>query len=93
MIDFLNKYGQGGQGVGTPINRKNMMGVQGFEALTTSFLDDGSIVEHGETGELVTTFISDTQINETFYGNSGNTIVKITTIQADGSIKEEITGK
>ena len=88
MIDFLNKYGAGGNGVGTPINRKNMMGVQGFEDLTTSFLEDGSIEERSETGKLVITFISDTQINETFYGNSGNNIVKIITINPDGSIKE-----
>lgn len=92
MIDFVNKYGAGSNGVGTPINRKNMMGVQGFENKNIEFEENGSIREQGEGGLLTTTF-NGTQITEKFEGNSGNIIIKIITFKSDGTIEEVITGQ
>lgn len=77
---------------GTPLNRLNMMAIQGFEALTTIFSEDGSITETNAEGEkLVTSFLSKGNIQEKFTGKNGATITKTTTFNADGSISEKVT--
>lgn len=86
MKDFIDKTSEQS---GTPINRENMMAIQGFEAQTTVFNQDGSITETNADGHVKTTvFNSDGTILETFVGQK--TISKRTTFNSDGSISEEI---
>lgn len=84
MIDFIDKTSEQS---GTPLNRENLMAVQGFIAQTTVFNDDGSIVETNSKGETKTTvFNDDGSITETFVGKK--TITKKTIFNEDGSITE-----
>ena len=75
---------------GTPINRDNLMAVQGIVESVTNFNPDGSI-STTYSDNSVDTFIfnSDGTINEKFRNNT-QMIVKKTTFNADGTIKEEI---
>jgi hypothetical protein len=87
MIDFIDKTTSQS---GTPINRTNLMAIQGFIAKTTVFKTDGSIVETNSKGETLTTvFNNDGSITETFKGTK--TIVKTTTFGADGTVTETIS--
>jgi diaminopimelate epimerase len=87
MIDFIDKTSEQN---GTPINRKNMMALQGFIAKTTVFNADGSIMETNADGDIKTTvFNSNGSITETFVGEK--TITKTTTFNSDGSITEVIS--
>ena len=87
MIEFIDKTSEQN---GTPINRENLMALQGFIAKTTKFLDDGSIVETNYKGQTrTTTVLSNGSIREVFKGEK--TITKITTFNDDGSISEVIS--
>lgn len=87
MIEFIDKTSESN---GTPINRKNMMAIQGFVGLTTTFLEDGAVVETNSKGETLTTrFGEDGSIIETFKGTK--TITKTTTFNNDGSISEVLS--
>ena len=87
MIDFIDKTTEQN---GTPINRENLMAMQGFQAKTTVFNNDGSITETNEDGHTLTTvFNSDNSITETFTGEK--TITKTTNFNDDGSISEVIS--
>lgn len=71
---------------GTPINRANMMAVQGFIGKEIVFNDDGSIVETNSNGEILTvTFGEDGSITETF---SGQKIITKTTSFINNKIVE-----
>ena len=87
MIEFIDKTSTQS---GTPINRANLMAIQGFEAKTTVFNADGSITETNNKGEtLTTTFNSDGSITETLVGEK--TLTKTTSFGDDGSISEVIS--
>ena len=87
MIDFIDKTSEQS---GTPINRENLMAIQGFVANTTVFNANGSITETNSKGEtLTTTFNDDGSITEIFVGEK--TITKNTTFNSDGSITEVIS--
>lgn len=87
MIDFIDKTSTQN---GTLINRKRLLGVQGFDSASTVFNSDGSIVETNSEGHTKTTvFNADGTITETFVGSS--TVVKTTTFNEDGSISEVIS--
>ena len=87
MTDFIDKTSEKN---GTPLNRENMMALQGFQAKTTAFNDDGSITETNSKNETLTTTVNaDGSITETFVGEK--TITKTTTFNADGSITEVIS--
>ena len=87
MIEFLDTIGSQ---KGTPINRANLMAVQGFVSCKTVFNPDGSIVETNSRGQTKTTvFNNDGSIVETFVGEK--TITKTTTFSADGSITEVVS--
>ena len=74
---------------GTPINRDNMMAIQGFQSNTIRFNDDGSIVETNSEGHtLTTTFQEDGSIKEEFEGTKN--ITKIIKFNSDGSILEVV---
>lgn len=87
MIEFVDKTQETN---GTPLNRANLMAMQGFIASNTIFNADGSIVETNSLGQKKTTvFKEDGSIVETFVGEK--TITKTTTFNADGSITEVIS--
>ena len=87
MIEFIDKTTTQN---GTPINRANLMAIQGFVAKTTVFNADGSITEtNGKNETLRTVFNTDGSITETFTGSK--TIVKTTTFNTDGSITEGVS--
>lgn len=87
MIDFIDKTSEQS---GTPLNRKNMMSLQGFETITTMFNSDGSIEEENELGQKKTTiFNTDGTIVERFVGEK--TITKTTTFKNDGTVEEVIS--
>lgn len=86
MIDFIDKTSTQS---GTPINRTNLMAIQGFVAKSTRFDDNGSIIETNGKGEILTTvFNTDGSITETFVGD--RTIIKTTIFKSDGTISEQI---
>lgn len=75
---------------GTPINRKNLMAIQGFITQNTTLNADGSIVQVNSDGQrLTTTFNDDGSITETFVGEK--TITKTTSFGLDGGITEVIS--
>ena len=83
MIEFIDKTTEQN---GTPINRKNMMAIQGFVAKTTTFSDNGDIVETNADGHIrTTTFNSDGSIVETFVGEK--TISKTTTFDNESIVE------
>lgn len=87
MIEFIDKTTTTS---GTPINRANLMAIQGFVANTTVSNADGSITETNGKGEKLTTkFNANGTITQTFVGTK--TITKTTTFNADGSISEVIS--
>lgn len=87
MVEFIDKTSTQS---GTPINRANLMAIQGFVAKNTTFNADGSITETNARNEtLTTTFNSDGSITETFKGSK--TITKKTSFGSDGKITEVIS--
>lgn len=87
MIEFIDKTTEQN---GTPINRENLMAIQGFVANNTVFNVDGSITETNDNGEVLTTrFNEDGTISETFVGEK--TITKTTIFNVDGSIAEVLS--
>ena len=87
MIEFIDKTSEQS---GTPINRENLMAIQGFIAAETVFVGSKIIRETNSKGEILTTvFNDDGSITETFVGEK--TITRTTTFNADGSISEVIS--
>lgn len=85
MVEFIDKTTERD---GTPINRVNMMAVQGFQPSTISFNADGSITETNKDGHTLTTrFLADGSITQTLVGEK--TLVKTTTFSGD-TIREDI---
>lgn len=79
-----------GEVEGTPVNRKNLMAMQGFESVKTTF-GSGTITETNEQGEKMVTSFGGGNIVEYFTGANGITITKTTTFNADGSISEVLS--
>lgn len=78
--------------VGTPMNRKALMAVQGFQGKTTEFKPNGNIVETNTEGDILeTVFQADGSIREVFASVGGLRMEKTTTFQADGIILEGIS--
>ena len=87
MIDFIDKTSEA---KGTPLNRKNLMAMQGFVGMAITFNSAGNIVERNSEGQTKTTiFNADGSITERFVGEK--TITKTTTFNKDGSISEVIS--
>ncbi len=85
MKDFVDKTMTQS---GTPINRANMMAMQGFISKTTVF-EGERVIETNADGETLTTeFLADGTIKETFVGSK--TVVKTTSFNSDGSITETL---
>jgi hypothetical protein len=93
MIEFIDKTAEK---AGTPLNRANLMAIQGMQSKTIVF-GDGEIIESvsqplpNGNNQLVTTktvFENDGSITITVEGEK--TIVKKITFEDNGSIKETL---
>lgn len=93
MIEFIDKTGEK---AGTPLNRANLMAIQGMQGKTIYF-GDNSIVESvsqplpNGNNQIVTTttaFNDDGSITITVEGEK--TIVKKITFEDNGNIKETL---
>lgn len=74
---------------GTPINRLNMMALQGFISKTIVRNVDGSITETNADGETLTTVKNaDGSVTQVFSGEK--TITKTTRITDNNTILEEV---
>ena len=89
MIDFIDKTTEQN---GTPINRQNLMAVQGFESVTTTFSYVNGVLNAIETNSAnqtkTTTFNADNSVTEKFVGDK--TITKTTKV-VNGKITEVIS--
>ena len=56
MVDFIDKTSEQS---GTPINRENLMAMQGFIGMTTEKQADGSILQTNAVGHTLKTFKND----------------------------------
>ena len=87
MIEFIDETAEK---QGTPLNRANMMAMQGFISVNTVFGEDGTITETNSKGHTLTTvFNADSSITETFVGEK--TITKTTYFDNNGNIREVIS--
>lgn len=78
MINWIDEVP--GTVEGTPVNRANLMDMQGFGNYSLTISADGNtITETGKDGTLVTVINGDT-ITETFTGTDQKTIIQTTTI-------------
>lgn len=86
MIDFKDKTSEE---KGTPINRKNMMAIQGFIGMTTEKQPDGSILQTNSDGHtLLTVKNADGSITQTF---TGEKVITKTISKQNGKIVEVIS--
>jgi archaeosine-15-forming tRNA-guanine transglycosylase len=84
MIEFIDETSEN---LGTDINRKNMMAIQGFIGMTTEKQADGSVLQTNAEGQtLLTVKNADGSFTQTFTGDkvitkiitkSGNTITEV----------------
>lgn len=86
MVEFIDKTADKS---GTPLNRANIMAIQGFEAIETTFSDNMIFETNSKGHTLKTEFNPDGSITETFVGEK--TIVKTTIFEANGKIREVIS--
>ena len=87
MKEFIDKTSEQS---GTPLNRATMMAVQGFEAKTVVFNEDGSITETNAEGHTKTTvFNPDGSIIEMFVGEK--TITMTTRFEEKTVISEVLS--
>lgn len=87
MIDFIDKTPEQD---GTPINRANLMAIQGFIGNSVSYGENGEIIETNSNGETLTTRKnSDGSYTQIFVGEK--TITKTTTFNKNGTITEVIS--
>lgn len=77
MVDFKDKTSEQN---GTPINRENLMAVQGYQEENATFGD--TIVKVNKNGETETISFSENQITKTFVGEK--TITQTITFTENG---------
>jgi hypothetical protein len=81
MVDFKDKTSEEN---GTPLNRKNLMGVQGYVNETVSF--GNQITKTNADGQTETSTFEEGKIIKTFVGEK--TITQTITFSENGYIKE-----
>lgn len=74
MVNFIDKTSQN---AGTPLNRSNMMAIQGMEAETIEF-GNNTVTETFDKGGVKTTQFNATGSIREEYSSEGKSIVKIT---------------
>lgn len=89
MINWIDEIP--GSVEGTPVNRANLMDMQGFYNCSTAFSSDYSTVTEDYTDGTLVTVINGDTITETFTAKDGKVISKTTNI-SDFSISEVISG-
>lgn len=88
MIDFIDKTTEQS---GTPLNRDNMLAIQGFVGCTVQRKSNGSIVETNTNGDTLTTVKgTDGSITQTFVGGSSGKTIKMKTTFSGNTITSEI---
>lgn len=86
MRDFIDKTSEQS---GTPLNRDNLMALQGFDTINTVFSGNTITETNAINQKKITTFNDDGSITEKFIGDK--TITKTTIFNDDGSITEAIS--
>lgn len=85
MIEFIDKTSEQN---GTPVNRENLMAIQGFVGMTTEKLSNGDILQTNSKGEtLLTHKNTDGSITQTF---TGEKVITKTITKQNGKIVEVI---
>lgn len=91
MVNFIDGTSSA---KGTPLNRANMMAVQGFENSIAEYSKDSEgndiIIEHCEDGSVRTIKITDSGVTENFVAGDGMTLTLETYIDRNGILKEEL---
>lgn len=86
MIDFIDKTSEQS---GTPLNRENLMAIQGFESLITEPLPNGDVLQTNSKGQTLLIHRNDDgSITQTFTGEK--TITKTISV-IEGKIVEVIS--
>lgn len=86
MKEFIDETSQK---EGTPLNRANMMAIQGLIGSTIAYGENGEIIETNADGETLTTVKNeDGSYTQTFVGEK--TIIKNIIFNNDGTISEVI---
>ena len=80
MIDFIDKTTEQ---AGTPINRENLMAVQGYQYENVNF-GNNNIIKTNSKGETETMTFSGNQITKTFVGVGGKRITQTITFANNG---------
>lgn len=84
MKEFIDKTSENS---GTPINRANLMAIQGFIGVKYTYGDSGEIIETNSNGETLTTIRNDDgSYTQTFAGEK--TITKTIIFNKDRTITE-----
>ena len=84
MVDFLDKTGEQD---GTPINRVNLMAMQGFQTASVRYRNGEQIITY-PNGHMLRSKIDGNTLTETFIGEK--TITKTTNIASIS--REEVIG-
>lgn len=85
MIEFIDKTSEQN---GTPVNRENLMALQGFVGMTTEKQADGSILQTNTDGHtLLTVKNADGSITQTF---TGEKVITKTIKKQNGKIVEVV---
>lgn len=86
MIDFIDKTSEQN---GTPINRANLMAIQGFCANTVVW-DFNTVTETSSAGDTLKTTFEEGKITQVFTGKD-KTITKTRTIEENGNYSEVLS--
>ena len=87
MKEFIDKTSENS---GTPINRANLMAIQGFIGVKHTHGDSGELFETNSNGETLTTIRNDDgSYTQTFVGEK--TIIKTIIFNKDRTITEVIS--
>lgn len=84
MIDFIDKTSEQN---GTPINRQNLMAIQGYQGETVTF-NDNNIIKSNNKNEIETITFEDNKIIKKFVGEK--TITQ-TIIFSENGYKKELS--
>lgn len=85
MVEFIDETSER---EGTPINRANLMALQGFVGMTTEKLPNGDILQTNSAGQTLLTHKEGGVITQTF---TGEKVITKTITKSDGKIVEVIS--
>lgn len=85
MVDFIDETSEK---EGTPINRANLMALQGFVGMTTEKLENGDILQTNSAGHTLLTHKENGVITQIF---TGEKVITKTITKQNGKIVEVIS--